>query len=385
MTSTIKRTGKSKCTGMLVSKCKPNWATEVVLLRFIEENGASAVFKATGDAMTQLDQCELWRIYDVEVYGECVRKVDALKKYGVDINFEVVLKYSSKLDLSKAVWPLKFPYRLAGWLTLNQLDAGSVVDITGVVLKKPIMDLQSALPKLRVLLGNDGYQQEIEFLGEHARMSIKKGNVLALAGMRVQEYRGQRLLHTSFLTLIEVDPAPREGLPAVEKPDDGTPRRKAMRLCSRTTMSAADATSLGEGLLTAVRQARSTSEQEIAIVGYLGKITATFFDDDAPTVGDDAKEKICWRTTLADASDTLEVKVWDGAAFELFGLTASGLREKWEKGNEEPAEKDNILKELNAKLDSQFECACNLSVWSFGFKEVKHQVHINVNAVDVKE
>ncbi len=188
MTSAIKRTGKSKCTGMLVSKCKPNWATEVMLLRFIEENGASAVFKATGDAMTQLDQSELWRIYDAEVSGKCVRKVDALKKYGVDINFEVVLKYSSKLDLSKAVWPLKCPYRLAGWLALNQLDAGSVVDITGVVLKKPIMDLQSALPKLRVLLGNDGYQQEIEFLGEHARMSIKKGNVLALAGMRVQEY-----------------------------------------------------------------------------------------------------------------------------------------------------------------------------------------------------
>ena len=77
--------------------------------------------------------------------------------------------------------------------------------------------------------------------------------------------------------------------------------------------------------------------------------------------------------------------MWDRAAFELFGLTAPGLREKWEKGNDEPDETENILSELNAKLDFQFECACNMSVWSFGFKEVKRQVHINVNAVDVKE
>ena len=247
------------------------------------------------------------------------------------------------------------------------------------------MDLQSTLPKLRVLLGNAGYQQDIEFLGEHAQMSTKKGNVLALAGVRVQEYRSQRSLQTSLLTLIEVDPAPREGLLAVEEPDEETPRKKAMRLCSRTTMSAAEVMRFSEGLLTAAQQTRSTSEQEFAIIGHLGKFTAAFFEDDAPIVGDGAKEKICWRTILADASGTLEVKAWDRAAFELFGLTAPGLREKREKGNDEPDETENILSELNAKLDFQFECACNMSVWSFGFKEVKHQVHINVNAVDIKE
>ncbi len=87
MTSAIKRTGKSKCTGMLVSKCKPKWATEVTLLRFVEENCADAVFKATEAAIPQFDQCELWRIYDVEVPGKCVRRVEALKKYGVNSNF----------------------------------------------------------------------------------------------------------------------------------------------------------------------------------------------------------------------------------------------------------------------------------------------------------
>ncbi len=143
MTSAIKRTGKSKFTGMLVSKCKPNRATEVMLLRFIEENGASAVFKATEAAILQFDPCELWRIYDVEVPGKCVRRVEALKKYGVNSNFEIALKYQPKLDLSKAAWPLKFPHRPVDWLTLNQLGAGSVVDLIGVVLDKPVMDLQS--------------------------------------------------------------------------------------------------------------------------------------------------------------------------------------------------------------------------------------------------
>ena len=147
----------------------------------------------------------------------------------------------------------------------------------------------------------------------------EKGNVLALAGVRVQEYRSQRSLQTSLLTLIEVDPAPREGLAAVEEPDEETPRKNAMRLSSRNTMSAAEVVRLSEGLLTAAQQSRSTSEQEFVIVGYLGKFTAAFFDNDAPIVGDDAKEKICWRTSLADASGTLDVRVWDRAAFDLFG------------------------------------------------------------------
>ena len=150
-------------------------------------------------------------------------------------------------------------------------------------------------------------------------------------------------------------------------------------------MSAAEVMRLREGLLTAAEQTRSTSEQEFAIIWHLGKFTAAFFDDDAPIVGDGAKERICWRTSLTDASGTLEVRVWDRAAFELFGLTAPGLREKWEKGSEDPDETEDILSELNAKFEAQFECACNMSVFSFGFKEAKHRVDINVNAVDIKE
>ena len=63
----IKRTGK--CTGMLVSRCRRTRTTEVMLLRFIQGNGASVVFRAIGAAIPQFDQCELWRIYDVEVPG----------------------------------------------------------------------------------------------------------------------------------------------------------------------------------------------------------------------------------------------------------------------------------------------------------------------------
>ena len=85
MMSAIKRTGK--CTGMLVSRCRQTRATEVMLLRFIQGNGASVVFRAIGAAIPQFDQCELWRIYDVEVPGKCVRRVEALKNYGVKSPF----------------------------------------------------------------------------------------------------------------------------------------------------------------------------------------------------------------------------------------------------------------------------------------------------------
>ena len=370
---------------MLVSKCKPKWKTkEVMLLRFVEENGADAVFRVTDGAISVFEHCELGRIYDLEVQGKCVHRVEALKLYGVNSNVAVDLKYHSKIGLSRAAWPLKFRYRPVDWLTLNQLDVDSVVDLVGVVLDKPVMDLQSTLPKLRVPMGNAGYQQDIYLLGEHANMIIKKGNVLALAGVRVREYRSQRSLQTSLLTLIEVNPVHREGLPAVEEHDEDTLRKKAMRLSYRNTMSVAEVMRLSEGLLTAAQQSCSTSDQEFVIVGFLGKLTAAFFDDDAPIVGDDAKEKICWHTSLADASGTLD-RVWDRAAFDLFGLTATGLRERWDKGNDDPTETGSILKDLNANLESQFECACNMSIWSWGIKEVKHRVDINVNAVDIKE
>ncbi len=230
----IKRTGK--CTGMLVSRCRQTRVTEVMLLRFIQGSGASVVFRAIGDAIPQFDQCELWRIYDVEVPGKCVRRAEALRKYGVNSDFEIALKYRTKLDPSTAAWPLTFPYCPVDWLMLNRLGAGSVVDIIGVVLDKPVMDPQSTSPKLRVALGNAAYQQDIEIRGEHAQMSLEKGNVLALAGVCVREYRGQRSLRTSLLTLIEVDPTPRAGLPAVEGLDEGTPWKKAMGPGSRPTI-----------------------------------------------------------------------------------------------------------------------------------------------------
>ncbi len=371
---------------MLVSKCKPKWKTkEVMLLRFVEENGADAVFRVTDGAISIFEQCELGRIYDLEVQGKCVHRVEALKLYGVNSNVAVDLQYHSKIGLSGAAWPLTFRYRPVDWLTLNQLDVDSVVDLVGVVLDKPVLDLQSTLSKLRVPMGNAGYQQDLYLLGEHANMTIKKGNVLALAGVRVREYRSQRSLQTSLLTLVEVNPVHREGLPAVEEHDEDSPRKKAMRLSNRNTMSVAEVMRLSERVLTAAQQSCSTSDQEFVIVGFLGKLTAAFFDDDAPIVGDDAKEKICWRTSLADASGTVDVRVWGRAAFDLFGLTATGLRERWDKGNDDPAETESILKDMNANLESQFECACNMSIWSWGIKEVKHRVDINVNAVDIKE
>ena len=61
------------------------------------------------------------------------------------------------------------------------------------------------------------------------------------------------------------------------------------------------------------------------IKGFL-QFDGSFFEDDAPLVGDEHREKMCWRTSLLDAFGALRVRVWDGACHELFGVIASGLR-----------------------------------------------------------
>ena len=59
MASTLKRTGVSAYRGMVVCKAQAtNWSKETMLLRMVEENGASTVFILTDAAKEQFGKCD---------------------------------------------------------------------------------------------------------------------------------------------------------------------------------------------------------------------------------------------------------------------------------------------------------------------------------------
>ena len=61
------------------------------------------------------------------------------------------------------------------------------------------------------------------------------------------------------------------------------------------------------------------------------------------------------------------------------------MRELWEEGNEDPDKQQDILGKLNACLSKRVMCFCKAQAWSYGQKEKKHEVQINVNLLEESE
>ena len=160
------------------------------------------------------------------------------------------------------------------------------------------------------------------------------------------------------------------------------PKKKIMRLSLPDAARVKDVLAWSEELL---RQAPTSDVKEFLITGKLSQFQQDFFDADPPLVGDHPNEKMCWQTKLTDETGVCAVKVWDKPCYDLFQLTASGLRAKWEEGHENEGKRHDILKQLNANIDDDVRCVCKLSIWSFGTQSDNHKPQININLIGEKE
>ena len=79
------------------------------------------------------------------------------------------------------------------------------MDIIGKVVKLPVFDANSSIPKLRLELRNGNYEQTVYLLGEHASLHLRPDDVVCFANLKVNEYRNVRSLQTAYLTLIEIN------------------------------------------------------------------------------------------------------------------------------------------------------------------------------------
>ena len=120
MSTVLKRTGANSFTAMLLVKVFPeSWGKRTLVMRCLEETGASTVFFVTGDAIASFENLEEQRIYTMQFAGKCVRNSTSSSKFGVKSIFDVHMQWPCKVALSTHIWPLKFPYAFLAWEGLN--------------------------------------------------------------------------------------------------------------------------------------------------------------------------------------------------------------------------------------------------------------------------
>ena len=371
-------------TGVMAVKVEPSgWAKPVLLMHFVEESGASTVFVASDDAKKDFATCQEGRIYDIEVPGKCVRTSAGEQKHGVKTKFEVVLKLPCKITLSSCAWPFRYPYEFCAWEALNQVAGASLVDILGVALQTPTREVGGPLPKLLVELGNGDMKQTVILLGDRASVTIPKDSKVAISGLRLKEWKGERTLESSFLSIVEVNPQLKKtDKDALAIIDEG-PRRKAIRMTPRTTITVSEAQGVTDRLLNDVGTSAPTTETDFVLFGTLRALTSEFFELDPPIMDTSKGERMCWKSALEDSTGSLQVRVWDKACYELFQCTAVKLRELWDEGVENPDMQDHILRELNRRTNTKVTCYCTATVWSAALKKVKQEVQANINALEL--
>jgi hypothetical protein len=384
MTSSLKRTGVSSYIAMVVTKSTPlNWNAETLLIRFVDNSGTSTVFVISGDALPIFKKLEQWRIYELQIPGKCVRQKNSMLTFGIRNTQEVVMKFQCKVVVAKESWPFVFPYQFHSWSSLNQVETGVFIDICGQVFSKPTLDASSSLSKLTVVLCNADLTEEVYFLGEQAHTRVNIGDVVALGGVRLSTYREQRMLQTSFLTVIEINPSTRHDEAFTIECSENEPKRKAIKMSFPATKTVNQVQQLVATTLENLQTGLSPPVLEFTLVGHLKKMTSSFFAADVPIVEAASKELMCWQATFSDSTGCLQVKVWDKACNHLFLVTAYGLRNLWEKGIDDPDQQNEVLKQLNNHLENKVTCFCSVVGRKYGKNDSLFNVQININNLEV--
>ena len=355
----LKRSGVVSYIALLVQKIAPShWSKPVCLLRFVEESGASTVFIATGDALRILGTAVMWTVYHFNVPGKAVRTSSRPHKYGAHGRFEVHLRYPpSHFRLHRQGVNIQLPYRFVAWPTLQDLSADSIIDFYGIVVGTPTLSEEGPIAKCVVKLGQQDLYQEVIVLGDHARRaSFVAGDRVAFSGLRLKEWRGQRTLETALLTTMQKNPEPCDAFPVIDVIETGAPPRKLLRHAPQELLTVAEASHHLQGMLRAARDGSLPQRRDVCIQCKIAPATASFFKHDAPLVGSEGKEQMCWKSSLVDVTGALDVKVWDKPCQDIFEVNAGGLRALWERGGRQRGRTGGDLAAFASKHEHAFQC-----------------------------
>ena len=271
------------------------------------------------------------------------------RKYGVFGPYEIRLRVPCTFSVSASAWPIVIPYAITPLSALNQCQHEAYVDVVGRVTSKEQKPQGSGgLQKTILLLVDETHEQELELLGSQHSISATVGDVVAVKGARVVEWKMTRTLQTGFMTIVEVNPVPRQGLQKMQPVEamSPEPRKKAIRMTCQTPFSIADAKKLMEQMLQDAETNADVPTKEVVLRGTFAAFTESFFVDDAP-ITDSTRASIRLRTVLRNAHQELSVVLWGRAATAILNMSSDELLPLWETGNEDASKQGELLTSLS--------------------------------------
>ena len=216
---------------VFLSKAAPvGWTTPTLLLRAMFQSKQEFLIVATHAAKDSLSALDLRRVYDVEIPGSCLRANKQGEKNGVTGEYEVHLRFPPKVTIAQQAWPIQVPYSLTNFRDINQLDAPAHVDLIGRVHTTGRYNGDGGLPKREAQLQSEEEVVTVEFLGDHSKTTFKKGDIVAMKGAKLDEYKGKRTIVTAYLTVVEINPTSNSSLRAPPELPSGSVVKKALQM-----------------------------------------------------------------------------------------------------------------------------------------------------------
>ena len=317
----LKRTGINEYEAMLTAKAEmPTWNVPTLLLRFTEQNGACALFSVTKEAMVQFKTLEMNTIYRMKISGRVVQNNVLGIKFGVKGLYEVKMQFALK-DLKKATtaWPLQLHYEMIEFGDLQQADVGVFVDIAGRLLSKDTPPQNSSLSKTTFTLQCGELMQGVELLGKHAGTVAKVGDMVTIKSALLKEFSKEKRLETAFLSVVEVNPNKRRGVPDLPSLEDmdGEPPRKAIKLELKPPVSTEYVNTRLNKMLEDAKAGEEVEPLEFVLRCKIEPFDEEFFSNNAPFVGPEDGEKVRLPVLVSDSTGEMRVVIWTSAAAVL--------------------------------------------------------------------
>ena len=365
---------------LLKKKDQPDWKTPTLLTRFANAGGIEVCFMLTGDAREQFKSLEENRIYNMSIKGSCVKNNTQGIKYGVVGPHEIRLQHKCRLSLAQRAWPLKLNMHLKPFGDLNQCADGEFVDFVGRLRRKAAAEPCGPNEMLKAVFSlTDGtYDQDLELLGDLVGIHASVGDILLVKGAAVKAWKDRRHIQTGYLTYVQVNPVEiGDDIPTLDDIAD-QPVRKAMRLSPKSPISIQALKSLCGKMEQDEKHGHQVQDCEVHVFAQFSSMSPTAFDADVPTIGELPQTKYLYRTEMFDTSGSLDVKLWDGAGQDIFGITANRFTEEWLKAIDVTEAQQSFIASANEKLAKKYLVSASVKLF-------KGKPDINVNHVELQE
>ena len=376
------------------------WAQPTLLCRLLTKGGLDLVLTATKSAKTSLEGAQEGRAYDFEIPPHCLRKNTQGPKTGVFGDWEIRIIHQLVFAPTSKAWQMLPRYECRSYEDINQLSAGAFTDLIGRAVRDSKSSPQSTVPKACVMLANDGLTLDVELLGDHSQAVIKAGAVVAIKGAKVTEYNGDRVISTTFLTVLDINPGPNLTLTTPATLEEGTSTKRAMRvksselISSRTVKDHINNMKDDLSRLPSEQIAAKRYKMCFSIKASFAPFTHTVFEG-SPFYGPAANPQMRLQTTLMDSDGVLRNVVFWAPVIETITETSiDALAEAWSRC-EATEEQTKFMEMLNSTSARQFVFSCSLRPWrstsSEGTSntpaggEVSNGVGIQINANSARE